>query len=634
MTLYKWVVSTLFLLFFTVSLAGAAIEPVTLTVACGESDYGDGTAVIPVRISSAQAITAVCFTLQYDTQYLELTSVSSDFFKSFVDQFQAAEATSPGPESVMVDGVSYDRPLVWRESTDTPTGAMIAAVKIQPEAGQGDRLMALHFKVKGGTPGERYPIRLVPSVVTNSEAGYPAEGETVAMVRGYELSEGLPLSLPEVVVSSVAHGAVTLVDNHTTPVSGTLTVGGVAVAHTEITLFSAQTDKSWVVVTDGEGYFTTDISTFSADSELTVRFNSPVYGDYSGVVDASGGHFDSSFTNTKPDKPVLTLAAAVELSLTPTFTGSDFSDANHGHAQSQWEMVDKTKFDASGRAEDSLLAEDNAISEDRLAYVRYQALTDVWLTTLEVPDYVLEAGTTYMARVRYVDNCGTGAETSEWSDFVSFTTAADPDGYTAEQGAFVPSMQVLTEAEKEGFSQGAVCLKTIPDESTKALCVAIQTPGDGVVKMVSTRKTSELGAKALASMPESLTLPYGLVGFSLTLRDDAPVDGVVTVTLEFSDALEAGYVWWKYNQATDSWEDYSAHALFAEDRRSITLELQDGGFGDFDGVKNGRILDPGGAGVQVAAPVDDKVNPANDNADPVNDDSGSGGGCFIGSARY
>ena len=64
----------------------------------------------------------------------------------------------------------------------------------------------------------------------------------------------------------------------------------------------------------------------------------------------------------------------------------------------------------------------------------------------------------------------------------------------------------------------------------------------------------------------------------------------------------------------NGWQDYTQYTPFNPDGRSVTVELQDGGHGDSDGLANGVIVDPGGL----------------DSAATVGADSGSdGGGCFI-----
>jgi len=56
--------------------------------------------------------------------------------------------------------------------------------------------------------------------------------------------------------------------------------------------------------------------------------------------------------------------------------------------------------------------------------------------------------------------------------------------------------------------------------------------------------------------------------------------------------------------------------------KSVTLELKDGDYGDADGITNGIIVDPSGAGTASVTPA------------PPPPSGGGGGGCFIGVATF
>ena len=103
--------------------------------------------------------------------------------------------------------------------------------------------------------------------------------------------------------------------------------------------------------------------------------------------------------------------------------------------------------------------------------------------------------------------------------------------------------------------------------------------------------------------------PFDLVSYRLKVTSS---DGRAQVTVYLSEAAPAGAKWYKYDPVS-GWVDYSAHATFSNDRKSITLELKDGDFGDFDRIVNGEIVDPSGVGVTLTA----------------SSGSGGGGGCFI-----
>jgi len=89
----------------------------------------------------------------------------------------------------------------------------------------------------------------------------------------------------------------------------------------------------------------------------------------------------------------------------------------------------------------------------------------------------------------------------------------------------------------------------------------------------------------------------GLVHFKLAVPN--PGD-TATVVIYFSEALPEGLAWYKYTPSK-GWHSYAEHATIAADGKSVTVELQDGGFGDADGVVNGMIVDPSGVGYVTVA---------------------------------
>ena len=59
------------------------------------------------------------------------------------------------------------------------------------------------------------------------------------------------------------------------------------------------------------------------------------------------------------------------------------------------------------------------------------------------------------------------------------------------------------------------------------------------------------------------------------------------VTIGLSDPSPAGAAWIKYD-AVNGWQNYSHHAAISADRRWVTVEAKDGGYGDADGVHRRR----------------------------------------------
>jgi len=93
---------------------------------------------------------------------------------------------------------------------------------------------------------------------------------------------------------------------------------------------------------------------------------------------------------------------------------------------------------------------------------------------------------------------------------------------------------------------------------------------------------------------------------------------VAEVIVYLSQPAKSVDRWYKYD-SLNGWQDYSAHSWFSADRRAVTLELQDGGYGDADGIANGVIVDPSGLGSSGGS---------------SSNGGGGGGGCFISTATY
>ncbi|HSO19842.1 MAG TPA: choice-of-anchor U domain-containing protein, partial [Desulfosarcina sp.] len=111
-------------------------------------------------------------------------------------------------------------------------------------------------------------------------------------------------------------------------------------------------------------------------------------------------------------------------------------------------------------------------------------------------------------------------------------------------------------------------------------------------------------------------LPTGMVAYKLILNQPGQR---AQVKIHLSDAAPAGSAWVKYD-SINGWQSFTDHAVFSADRRSVTLSIKDGGFGDADGAVNGIIVDPSG------------LEASSDTASVAGSSGGGGGGgCFIGS---
>jgi len=232
------------------------------------------------------------------------------------------------------------------------------------------------------------------------------------------------------------------------------------------------------------------------------------------------------------------------------------------------------------------------------------------LTSLILPDLILDKSTEYYWRARFYFS---NNDISEWSLPYSFKTMITPADDKNSNG--IPDEQDVTDNKMDIDSDGT------PDITQKGiLCVNTVIGSRQIAVKASENVTAVKGLKSLnpdqiadeKNKPESM--PSGLISFKLTLRN--PGD-TARVQVYSSKLIPDDAKWYKYD-SVNGWWDYSDHATFSTDRKSVTLELKDGGFGDADGAENGIIVDPSGFAAFSSEPRTDEFH--------------GGDNCFISSA--
>ncbi|MBE9580321.1 MAG: tandem-95 repeat protein [Proteobacteria bacterium] len=265
----------------------------------------------------------------------------------------------------------------------------------------------------------------------------------------------------------------------------------------------------------------------------------------------------------------------MECDLMPSITTEAFSDPDGDpQSQSQWQISKQ---------------------EDISSLILDITTTDQ-LVELPVPHTMLEADTTYYVRVRFYDVHG---EASDWSDTVEFTTTIDDNDV---DGNGVPDDQEVgddVDLNEDGVADndqpGVIkCAQYVSNNVT----VGVGKASNSVtaIESVETIEPSSVFDNPLVEFTtgrniiKQKSLIFGL--FSYRIRVNEP-GASATVKIYFSKKISPGSIFCKYDTVS-GWQDYSEHTIFEKNRRSITLEVKDGGYGDSDGVANGIILDPGG----------------------------------------
>lgn len=303
--------------------------------------------------------------------------------------------------------------------------------------------------------------------------------------------------------------------------------------------------------------------------------------------------------NQRPNKPLLmepgdetANVALVSVLRSDLFTDPDIGDL---HAETRWQISSDTEFS------DLVLDLQSAN----------------FLTQLPLLDYMLDTNRTYWWRARYFD---ARLAASEWSTPSSFTTVLNADDDLNGDG--VPDAQEIVfevDLDENGApDQSQVEIKSAHSAEGDALMSLKSPAAEGLIKSFKTSVPDPNDS----SSAMRLQFPMGLVNFKLAVPN--PGD-TATVVIYFSEALPEGLAWYKYTPA-EGWHSYAEHAAIAADGKSVTMELQDGGFGDADGAVNGMIVDPSGSGYVTVASTSSPTAVGSGGG-------GSGGGCFIGTAR-
>ncbi len=308
-------------------------------------------------------------------------------------------------------------------------------------------------------------------------------------------------------------------------------------------------------------------------------------------TDADGdGIPDCADDNRAPAVPVPLWPAdgEVDTAVTPTFRIGPFDDPDPEdiHAETRWQIAQSEDFDP----------------------VILDVTTARHLTALPVPAGLLDGGRTYFFRASVVDSRG---EASDFSRPTGFSTTR-ADGDEDDDGipdAAQPDGPTDIDGDGEADAETGIRVVTTA-EGDAVMGVSVADPAASVMAVVPRPAT-----EAAEDPTPAGDLPLGVVG--VRLRVD-PVGAGAVITFHLADPAPFGTVWVGFD-LTAGW--YLAdRAEWSEDRRSVRLEVTDGGPYDMDGVANGAILVTGGPGIGEFDPLVLDFAPPAGNV---------GGGCYI-----
>jgi Tol biopolymer transport system component/flagellar hook assembly protein FlgD len=319
------------------------------------------------------------------------------------------------------------------------------------------------------------------------------------------------------------------------------------------------------------------------------------------LIVADSGGLTSSDTcqiniscNTPPSPPTLAMPSPMMqtaplnmiLRISHETPFADRDGGTHGHTQ--WQISQNNTF--------------NELILDMVS--------DIHLMTYPLLDLLLDEGLSYYCRVRFIDNSGSN---SEWSEIHQFSTTVNEDdinphnGIPDHQEGDILALNLSDDVDKDNVK----CLKTFDENHTIGLSASSS------ITITALKSIDPATITDTRNQPK--TFPVGLIAFKLVGENKG---FSASLTAYFSEAADTNAFWLKYT-TEDGWQKYSdySNVMFNEDRTQITFTLQDGGYGDSDGIANGIIVDPSGLGIYTSSTPD--PNPTTGGGD------GGGGGCFI-----
>ena len=295
--------------------------------------------------------------------------------------------------------------------------------------------------------------------------------------------------------------------------------------------------------------------------------------------------------NNSPEAPVIEEVVQVaRVSLTPVLvTAAYFDSDNDDHLKSQWQISTESNF----------------------ATLILDEISQSQLTAYKVGEMVLDVDTTYYWRVKFIDERN---GVSEWSQTASFSTLAAEDSDDTDINGIPDAQEVgdTADVDEDGtpdYLEGDIMSVNTVEGNTM---IGVETVSDDItlvsVKSIATDAISD----------QSVQLGFGLIGFKLYLHNGVTT---ATVRIHFDKRVPKDAKIYKYMTDT-GWQVYP-NAVFAPNRKSVTLTLVDGGAGDEDGVENGVIVDP--TGIAYTESDSAAISTSGSSAGG----GSGGGGCFI-----
>jgi len=265
---------------------------------------------------------------------------------------------------------------------------------------------------------------------------------------------------------------------------------------------------------------------------------------------------------------------AINIELEPTLKVSLFVDQDliDRHGKSEWQVSTDSEF----------------------TDIVFSEISSVHLSELTIPHTLLRGSTKYYWRVKFYDSTD---RFSIWSDINSFTTMPDsdnnnngiPDDKEDQTNTIDLNNNLIPDNDPKDDIK-TLRAETELDKKEAYFGVSSEENTEIIIEYVDT-----INLNSISDLERPSSMPLGLITFRIT---NITPGGTIKIKVYFSERADDDARWYVYD-TINSWHDfnYLERADFAEDRKSVTVTLTDGSYGDADGRENGIIIDPAGFGI-------------------------------------